>query len=126
MTEDIAVVKPHYLKEEAYNMGFERFEGMELEDDEEFDLAPFRDSATYANHVLPSLRAMAGFADGGKGTHTIHRQVAAVKPGCEEDEPAEAQLTDARFIFEELVEAWDCGAYDAVEGNGRGNLLEDL
>lgn len=123
---DIAVVKPYYLKEEAYNMGYDRFEGCEVESIEGFDLAPFRSSAAYANNVLPSLRAMAGAADRGAGTYTDHREVAAIKPGCEEDEPAEAELVNSRYIFDELLEAWDMGAYDGALGKERGEGLDDL
>lgn len=124
MPDEIAVVKPYYAKEKAYNKGFERFEDAEIEEPEDFDLGPFQSTATYANHVLPNLRAMAGHADGGHGTYTENRQVAAIKPGCEEDEPAEAELTEARFIFDELVDAWTTGVYDAVAGNEKGERLE--
>jgi hypothetical protein len=124
MTEEIAVVKPYYAKERAYNMGYERFEGMAGEEQERFDLAPFQSSAAYANHVLPSLRAMAGHDDRGYGTYTENRKVAAIKPGCEEDTPAEAQLTEAKYLLDELLDAWSAGAYDAAEGREQGARLD--
>ncbi len=114
MTEKIAVIKPYYLKEEAYKMGHDRFKDVEA-DIEEFELSHFKETATWANNVAPKLRAMAGFDDSGPGTYTVHRRVAAIEPGCEEDEPAEAELTDPHDIHEELVRAFDMGAYDAVE-----------
>lgn len=120
MPEEIAVVKPYYYKEQAYNKGYDRFEGAEdIPDDEEVRLDGFTQSATYANHVLPGLRSMAGYDDSGPGTYTIERQVAAIMPGCEEDEPAEAELVSSNYVFEELVDAWRSGAYDALDGRER-------
>ena len=81
-----------------------------------FDLAPFRESAAYANHVLPTLRAAAGFSDAGQGTYQETRQVAAVTPGCEGDRPADARLTTSDRLLDVLVDAWDRGAHDAVDG----------
>lgn len=113
---DVAVVKPYYALEEAYGMGYGRFEELDGEEAEGFDLAPFQSTAEYANQVLPSLRCMAGYADAGHGTYQQHREVAAIQPGCEEDEPAEANLRDASELHERLVDAFSSGAYDAVEG----------
>jgi len=110
---DVAVVKPDYLLEEAYRMGHDRFEDAEEPpEDEEVDLYPFKGSATWANHVAPRLRAMAGYADSGHGTYQEDRQVAAIHSGAEEDEPAEADLIDPHYLYRALVEAWDLGAYD--------------
>jgi len=119
MSDTIAVVKPNYALEEAYNMGYEEFFSLSGEETEDFDFAPFTDSARWANIILPKLRAMAGFDDRGHGTYRESRQVAAIEPGCEEDEPAEAELMDCSFVFEELSDAFRKGAYDAVEGNER-------
>lgn len=121
---EAAVVKPHYATEEAYNMGFDRFETLAAEETEDFDLSHFKETATWANTVAPRLRAMAGFADTGPGTYTLGRTVAAVVPGCEEDEPADAEITHTDHVFRELVEAFDRGAYDAAEG--REKSLEDV
>lgn len=114
---DVAVVKPYYLLEEAYQKGHDEFAGMDApEDDEELDISPFKGSARWANIVAPELRSMAGYADGGHGTYQQQRQVAAIHAGCEEDEPAEADLVDCSHLFEALVEAWDTGALDGWEG----------
>jgi predicted lipid-binding transport protein (Tim44 family) len=98
-------------------MGHDEFQPYDaLEDEEErLDLSPFKGSARWANHIAPDLRAMAGHADSGPGTYTVNRQVAAIHDGCEEDEPAEADLVEARQLFQALVEAWDMGAYDGAE-----------
>lgn len=117
MTNNIAVVKVDYRLEEAYKMGYGKFEDAEVGDPEQFDLSAYHGSAEYANHVLPDLRAMAGFDDSGYGTYQQDRQVAAIAPGCEEDEPAEATLVDAHNVFERLSEAFTTGVYDAVAGN---------
>lgn len=112
---DVAVVKPHYAIEEAYNMGYKRFEGA-YDETGEFDFSGFTDSAEYANSVLPDLRAMAGFADHGHGTYQERRRVAATHPGCEEDEPAEADLMDAGALHSELADAYRKGAVDGAAG----------
>lgn len=113
---DVAVVQPFYAAEEAYRNGYQRFEGTDLPDEAEFDLSGFRQSATYANTVLPRLRAMSGYADAGHGTYTENRKVAAVHPGCEEDTPAEADIVDATTVEKHLMQCWERGVYDAVEG----------
>jgi len=117
MPETIAVVKPDYQIEEAYQMGHDEFGDMDIDGDpdEEFEFGHFTDSARWANHILPSLRAMAGYADSAGGTYTVERQIAAIKPGCEEDEPADAELMEGRHLFDRLVDAYRTGAYDAVE-----------
>lgn len=116
MGEEIAVVKPYYAVEEAYNMGYSKFSGTDTDESGRVDLAPYHSTADYANNVLPRLRAMAGYADAGHGTYQEHRKVAAVDAGCEEDEPAEAELREASHIFNSLVDAFNNGAYDAIEG----------
>lgn len=118
VSDTIAVVRPYYRTEDAYKMGYNRFDGVEtgLPDDAEPDLSGFRSSAAYANNTLPTLRAMAGFADSKGGTYTVERQVAAIKDGHEEDTPAEADLLSSRHVLDRLMEAWESGAYDAMEG----------
>lgn len=115
MTDTIAVVKPYYLKEEAYQMGHDRFGGVEIDAPGDFDLSPFKGTAAWANTVAPKLRCMAGHADRGHGTYQENRKVAAIEAGAEEDEPAEAELIEAADLYTELVRAFDMGAYDAVE-----------
>jgi|APHM01.1.fsa_nt_gi hypothetical protein len=116
---DTVVVKPHYRTEDAYDKGYDRFEDAETLHGEEPDLSHFYSSATHANHVLPSLRAMAGFEDTAGGCYTKEREVAVIHPGCEEDEPAPADLMSSQYVFEHYFEAWQMGAYDALEGRDR-------
>jgi len=120
---DTVVVKPYYAEERAYKDGYNRFDDAVVEDAESYDLAAHRSSATYANNVLPMLRAEAGYGDRGHGTYQEHREVAAIVPGCEEDEPAEAKLLDARYVLDDLIDAWENGVYDAIEGKERGARL---
>lgn len=110
---EIAVVKQDYRLREAYDMGHQRFKDADLGDDDPVT-EHFKESATWANTVAPRLRAMAGLADRGHGTYQEDRQVAAVHPGAEEDEPAEAELIDARELYRAFVEAFDLGAYHAA------------
>jgi len=116
---DVAVVKPYYLVEEAYRMGHSRFEDAEVPEDDDTDphesLSYFKEYAKWTNSIAPRLRAMAGYADSGHGTYQQGRDVAAIKPGCEEDEPAEADLLAAGNLYGTLVEAWDMGAIDGYE-----------
>lgn len=116
---EIAVVKPYYAKEEAYRMGHERTSGWDDEtapDDAEHTLSHVKESARWANTIAPTLRCMAGYMDNGHGTYTGSREVAAIHDGCEEDEPAEAELFSSVYLYEELVEAWDRGALDGYDG----------
>ena len=113
---DVAVVKPHYLTEKAYSMGHDEFSDVEADSAEDVDFSQFTSTARWANILAPRLRAMAGARDPtGKGTYTQHREVAAIHAGCEEDEPAEADLVGSEDLYEALVDAYRTGALDAVE-----------
>jgi len=113
---DVAVVKPYYLTGEAYEMGHSEFSDVEADSAEDVDFSQFTSTARWANILAPRLRAMAGARDPtGKGTYTQHREVAAIHAGCEEDEPAEADLVGSDHLFEALVDAYRTGALDAVE-----------
>ena len=113
---EIAVVRIAYATEEAYSMGHGEFSDVEAEEAEEIDFSLFTDSARWINVIAPKLRAMAGYGHSGRGSsHTEERQVAAILPGCEEDTPAEADLLEARYIYDELFDAYRMGALDAVE-----------
>lgn len=113
---DVAVVKPHYLTGEAYQMGHDEFSDVEADSAEDVEFHHFTETARWANVIAPRLRAMAGAEDPtGKGTYTAHREVAAILPGYEEDEPAEADLVESQRLFEALVDAYRTGALDSVE-----------
>lgn len=101
-------------------MGYDEFYPLDPpEDEHDMDLSPFHSGARWANVLLPRLRSMAGFADGGHGTYQENREVAAIHPGCEEDEPAEADLVDSNYLFDRLVDAYTTGAYDGWSGDSR-------
>lgn len=113
---DVAVVKPHYLTEEAYSMGHAEFEGIDADTAEDVEFSHFTEGTRWANVIAPKLRAMAGARDPtGKGTYTEHREVAAILPGADEDEPAEADLVQSSDLYESLVDAYRNGALDSVE-----------
>lgn len=113
---DVAVVKPYYLTEEAYRMGHDEFSDVEADSADEIEFGHFTGSARWANVIAPKLRAMAGARDPlGVGTYTEHREVAAILPGAEEDEPAEADLVSSQRLYSALVDAYRRGALDSVE-----------
>lgn len=113
--DTIPVVVETEAKDEARAMGRDRFEGVEVENFENFDLGPFQSSAEYANSVLPRLRAMAGYGDAGRGTYQVDRPIAVIETGFEDDTPALAEIdTTAAHLYDELVEEWSTGAYEAA------------
>lgn len=111
--EAAVVVLPEAV-EEAYRMGYGRFVDAP-QDAHGRDLSHYKESARYINHVAPKLRSMAGHADSGMGTYTDTRQVALVE--YPDDRPMEAELSDSRTVYRMLVDAWDRGAYDALDDN---------
>jgi len=130
---DVKVIVLPEAKEEAYRMGFDRFkdhkqevdsliEQGEMSEEERHDMSGFHQSATYANHVLLDLRAMAGFRDSGYGTYQIDGKVVTVE--FPEDRPMDGEITESHYIFDELIDTWHNGVYDALEGNEFGEFLE--
>jgi len=116
MAQTIPVVNIDAAEEEAYEMGYDKFTGVAADVEGDFDLEHFRDSADYANNVLPSLRALAGHGDTGPGTYTVDREVAVIEYHQVEDLPAEGERAEAHHLLTELLEMWERGAYDAGEG----------
>jgi len=107
------VIITQRVEQEAYEMGYERFDRMDPVPADGFDLSGFQGSATYANHVLPSLRALAGFEDTGHGTYQQNQTVALVDEADLEDNPIDADETMANEYFQTLMDEWRAGAYDA-------------
>lgn len=122
MTDNIKVVVIPETLEEAYRMGYNEFEDMENPEGEDFDIAPFHDSARYCNHILPKLRCMAGYRDNGHGTYQENGKVVTVE--APKDRPMNGHETEAHRIFDEIVEAWHNGAYDGIDGEDYGTTLE--
>jgi hypothetical protein len=124
MTDKIAVVNEADVLDEAYSMGYERFADVaDMEhggDESGYAVSHFKETAIWANNVAPSLRALSGMADGGHGTYQKRRDVAVIPVGSEDDVPAEASRIEADYVYDAAVNAFDAGAYDALEGNERG------
>lgn len=121
--KDTPVIVIQEAKQDAYDMGYERFEGGDTMEPDEADLAPYHSSADYANNVLPTLRSMAGHADSGHGTYTEVREVVLVEEHDLDDRPIMGQSTDAHYFMSELVEAFNHGAYDALTGEGKAEVI---
>lgn len=119
------VIVAERAEREAYEMGYERFEDQDSrgEVDADLDLTLFRDSAAYTNYVLPSLRALAGYEDGGHGTYTIGGEIAIVDEADLDDTPIEAETWTAGEYLDVLVDRWTDGARDACLGNEEGESL---
>lgn len=108
MTNETETIDMAETRKEAYEMGFDRFKGLSGEETEEFTFEPFTQSAEWANTILPRLRAMAGYSDSGYGTYTEENTVLVTS----EDPSAERE---SRYLFDELVDMYRNGAYDAVD-----------
>jgi len=119
--KDTAVVVEQETLEKAYEMGFDRFEGMTENDPQ--DLSDFKESETWANTVSPSLRAMAGFADRGHGTYQEGREIVLADERELDDRPIEGETSDAAYFYQSVVEAFDNGAYDGAYNHEHGENL---
>jgi len=115
MTETIPVIREAEALDEAEAMGRAHFADLPGDVADVADPAHVTDSAWWANHELPRLRAMSGYADRHGGTFTEVREVAVIPDGCEDDRPAEADVTTSDRLHEELVSAWFEGAYQAID-----------
>lgn len=118
---DMAVVVLSDALQDAYDMGYSEFADVPSEEytsREEIyrGLDGFRQYARYSNHVLPHLRALAGYGDGGHGTYQVSRPVAVVHPADLDDRPIEAEEAQPRHLLRQITEAWDMGAVDAMKG----------
>lgn len=104
---------------DAYQMGFERFDGSEATDPE--SLSHFKESAMWTNNVAPKLRAMSGFQDSKGGTYQVRPEAVAVVPtGSEADSPIQADKIEPQYVHDAVIEAFDTGAYDGLVGNEYG------
>lgn len=122
MTDTVPVIVDHETRRRAYDEGYDKFSDLSDGDDtDRFDLAPYKSGAGWCNHVLPRLRAMAGHADRGHGTWTENRQIVLVDDPT--DRPMSGEKWEASGYLSELVEAFDSGAYDAVDGRDRYESL---
>lgn len=122
--DDVPVINLDKQAAEAYRMGYRAFAGFDTlgvpdDEGEEYveNLSHHKESAKWANHTHPRLRCMAGHADPtGKGTWTGTRPVVVLREPEVDDEPAPGKLADCVHISRLLVDWWDRGALDAMEG----------
>lgn len=120
----VAVIPEAEVLDEAYNLGYQRFEDAETIEEEDGNpyeaVSGFREYATWANNVAPRLRSLAGFVDSGPGTYTVGRKVVVVPEGNEDDLPADGKQMDIQYVHEAVLDVWELGAVDALEGNDHG------
>lgn len=126
MTENVKVVVLPEAMESAYNMAFDRFEEVEVNDccgEAAYDLSFFKETAEFANNVHPTIRSMSGYEDSGYGTYTVENRTVVVRDP--DDRPMDGELMNCTYVESDLIEAYDCGAFDAMEGNERYDSLEN-
>lgn len=131
--DDAPVIDLDKAAADAYRMGYRRFadfaDGLTQEEQDEHppDTSHFKESATWANHTNPRLRCMAGFADpSGMGTWTGRRLVVVLRAHEIDDEPAPGSVVESPHIADLLVDWWDRGAYDALEGADMDPYTEEI
>jgi hypothetical protein len=123
MTEEVKVIDRWATLDQAYDMGYNEFDGMlEAESAEDFDFSHFTQYARWANHILPKLRSMSGFSDRGHGTYTEENNVVLVDEP--DDEPADGLLMECHHFHEDVVDEYRRGAYDAALGEGYTSAYE--
>lgn len=125
----IAVVLEADVLDEAYSMGYERFEStdtIEADQPHEF-MSHFKSSSEWINGIHPSLRALSGYVDSGKGTYTVPRDVIVVPQGDEDDIPLSGMMYDMDHVHGVVLEAWSEGAFDALyEDRERGDSADEV
>ena len=124
--DEMTIVNVLSVVREAYDMGYNRFEGFRAIDNEDpIDLSHFKESASWANNVAPELRSMAGNADRGYGTYNERREV-IVTNTLESSHRQEGETVDSAELVKVVREAWDLGAYDSLDGEEKGENFDEL
>jgi hypothetical protein len=85
--------------------------------------AHYQESAEWANSKVPTLRCMAGAADGGRGTYKQHRPVVTVD--FPDDDPADGTVRRSFDVFDRLTTLFRRGAEDKVRGREYGASLDE-
>lgn len=120
MTEKdkIPVIEEAEVLSDAYHSGYKMHEDSDDPAAGEVHevVEAVKGTALWANTIAPQLRAMAGYHDTGYGTFTTEREVALIPEGDGDDRPAEAVEMGGVHVYEALVDAFDVGALDALEG----------
>jgi len=120
--DETAVVAIREAEEEAYRMGYERFSHEPNEPLDDMWFSRYTGSAEWANRKAPTLRCMAGAADGGHGCYQEHRPVVTVD--YPEDRPADGTVRRSFDVFDRLSTLFRRGAEDKVRGREYGASLD--
>lgn len=115
MSDTIPVVELAEVLSQAKRLGWSEFPETS-EPSDEYPLSNFRETSNWANRLAPRLRALAGYGDAGHGTFQVHRDVAVIMEGDEDDVPAEATVMSTSMLYEDIVDAFDEGARAAMDG----------
>ena len=132
--DDVPVVNLDKQAAAAYRMGYGEMAGFDAgladerdEDEAPADLSYFKEGAKWANTINPDLRCMAGNADPtGKGTWTETRPIVVLRDHEVDDEPAPGSLVDSAHIVDVLIDWWDRGAYDAIDGDDMEPATDEI
>lgn len=120
----IGVIPEADVLDEAYRMGYNRFEDAAETADEHGDeldsLEHYKEMATYINNVAPRLRALAGYVDSGHGTYQVERDVVVIPDHAQDDVPRDGQHKSIEWVHGKVVDAFDRGALDALNGREYG------
>jgi hypothetical protein len=126
----IGVIPEDDVLDAAYRMGYQRFEDADSIEEEGGDpleaLSHFKEMATYCNSIAPRLRALAGYVDSGPGTYTVERDVVVVPGHAQDDVPRDGKHMGLTWVHEKVVDAFDRGALDALEGRDNGATAMDV
>ena len=115
MSDTIPVVELVEVLAQAKRLGWSEFPET-FEPSDEFPMSNFRETSRWSNSIAPRLRSLAGYGDAGHGTFQLHRDVAVIMEGDEDDVPAEATVMSTSMLYEDIVDAFDEGARAAMEG----------
>jgi hypothetical protein len=129
MTEEITVVCECDAKDEAEGMGYRRYADMPAADIVAAWPIYYTDHGSWDRHIEPTLRCIAGYGDRGHGTYHERQDIALIRDGDESDHPADALLINSAELLDEIIDAWQNGAHQAVTDTLRQSdeySLEDI
>ena len=115
MSETITVVTEADALDTAYQMGYSRYESMAAADIAAAGSIHPTEHGAWDRHILPSLRAVAGFDDMGVGTYNSSQEIALIENGDESDSPATAVKMRSEAFLDHVIRSWRKGAFDAMK-----------
>jgi hypothetical protein len=115
MSETITVFTEADALDDAYQMGYSRYESMTAADIAAAGPIHPTEHDAWDTHILSSLRAVAGFDDMGVGTYNMIQEIAVIETGDESDSPATAQKMEAYMFLDTVIDNWRAGAFDAMK-----------